>query len=169
MISDQEPSIRSKKLPRIVRPTATTFIEGYCRQHEHRVYRCHRYERRTVPCLGSSCLLCASSIPRDDRIFLPFKLMSDARLVVVDLPASFHGQLKHIRNEACSLMKCRMHLSRVRPEPNARILLRASRLKSDDELPNEVAGFDDVLDAIFAKNVAFAFETIRLPKMAATG
>lgn len=155
MLTTTNASDASQALPRFVRPTATVAVSGLPRIDVHKIYVCHRYQRRTVPCFGTECSLCSQHIPLDNRIFIPILTLTTARTVVLDLPTSSHTHLERIVAKVKSLRMVTMCWYRSEPFDNGPLAMKAERVTEGDALASVLAGFDDILDRMLAKNVAF--------------
>jgi hypothetical protein len=168
MLTTTNASDASHTLPRFVRPSATEAVAGYPRVNEHRIYLCHRYQRRTVPCSGPQCSLCLQFIPKDNRIFIPLTTLTTARTVVVDLPTSFHAHLVQVEEKAITLRTLRMSWSRSTPYDNGPIVMKVVRLREGEERAFVLEGFDDILDRMLWKNVEYWHDHGEIDKSAAT-
>lgn len=146
---------RRRFLP-IVRPKALEAIVLQPSVDDPSYFTIHRYEGRTVPCLGPKCLFCDRPMPTENRVFLPGNLVKDGSVVIVDLPFTHIGALNDLATKYLTLRASILRMMRTEPRNNAPIVIQHRPLKDGERVSKPFVDLNGRLDEIFASNCEFA-------------
>lgn len=161
----QATSVRTT-LPRFIRPTAHVPVVIFPAIDAPERFSCHRYQKRTVPCLEPPCPFCAAEIPFDPRVYVPGWHIGAKKFAVVDATLGAYDQLLFIVERLGPLRGTRISFARAEPFDNAPMAITGWSIGDKESHQKPFADFHRVLDQMLASNADFALAGLGLPKMA---